>query len=169
MCQEHDTGDIDVKIPWTNSRAPTAPWPTGVNEMVTGHIASRKRPWPASPSSPKATSMRRWNGFPARKPLSTTPSSGCEPTSRVSSRRCTACRRSTIRRHRRRHPRRQVRRRLPHHGPGRQRHGDGPHRVKKKAMACIAEFGQGNFDAPWRNSRARKSSSTKPSRRCGIT
>jgi methyl-accepting chemotaxis protein len=45
-------------------------------------------------------------------------------------------------------PRRQVHRRFPHHGARGQRHGGRAHRGQEKAMACVAEFGRGNFDAP---------------------
>ncbi len=41
--------------------------------------------------------------------------------------------------------------------------------VKKKAMACIAEFGKGNFEAPLEKFPARKPSSTTPSNRCART
>ena len=37
--------------------------------------------------------------------------------------------------------------------------------VKKKAMACIAEFGRGNFEAPLERFPGKKPSSTKPSKR----
>ena len=40
--------------------------------------------------------------------------------------------------------------------------------VKKKAMACIAEFGRGNFDAPLEKFPGKKVSSTTPSSRCAL-
>ena len=45
-------------------------------------------------------------------------------------------------------PAEQVRRRLPRHGRGVNDMVAGHIAVKKKAMACVAEFGKGNFEAP---------------------
>ena len=85
MSDEHNKGDIDVVIPADQFEGAFRVMAEGVNEMVAGHIAVKKKAMACVDEFGKATSRRRSRSSRARRPSSTTPSSACAPISRASS------------------------------------------------------------------------------------
>ncbi|MCR5867154.1 hypothetical protein LRS14_18465 [Aquincola sp. J276] len=82
MSREHDAGDIDVVIDSRRFAGDFRTMADGINRMVAGHIAVKKKAMPAWPNSAAATSMRRSMPFQARRPSSTRWSSRCAATCR---------------------------------------------------------------------------------------
>lgn len=77
MSGEHDKGDIDVRLPSEDFKGDFAVMAKGVNDMVGGHIAVKKRPWLASRNLGWAILKHRSSSFQARKLSSTRQSKPC--------------------------------------------------------------------------------------------
>ena len=80
MSEEHNRGDIDVAIPVERFEGTYRVMAQGVNDMVAGHIAVKRKAMACLAEFGRATSRRPWSSFPARRRSSTKPWSRCAPT-----------------------------------------------------------------------------------------
>ena len=149
MSDEHTKGDIDVVIPADHFEGAFRTMATGVNEMVSGHIAVKKKAMACVTEFAKGNFDAALEQFPGKKAFIN----------------------DTIERLRANIKRfiEEMNRMSEEHTKGDidvvipADHFEGAYRVmargvndmvsghiavKKKAMACIAEFGRGNFEAP---------------------
>ncbi|MGV1827442.1 hypothetical protein [Agrobacterium vitis] len=83
MSGEHDKGDIDVRLPSEVFKGDFAVMAKGINDMVDGHIAVKKRPWLASRNLGWAILKRRSSNSPARRLSSMRQSKPCVPISKA--------------------------------------------------------------------------------------
>ena len=79
MSEEHNRGDIDIVIPADKFEGAYRVMAQGVNEMVAGHIAVKKKAMSCIAEFGREISTLRWSSSPARKRSSTTISSACAP------------------------------------------------------------------------------------------
>jgi methyl-accepting chemotaxis protein len=80
MSDEHNKGDIDVFVQTEKFQGDFAIMAKGINDMVAGHIAVKKKRWPVSRRWARAISTRRSSNSPAKRPSSTTRSKRCAKT-----------------------------------------------------------------------------------------
>jgi methyl-accepting chemotaxis protein len=149
MSQEHNKGDIDVAIPTDHFEGAFREMASGVNEMVGGHIQVKKKAMACVDQFAKGNFDAPLERFPGKKAFIN------ETIERL---------RANIKRFIE-----EMNRMSQEHTKGDidvaipLEHFEGAYRemasgvnemvgghiqVKKKAMACIAEFGRGNFEAP---------------------
>ncbi len=149
MSDEHNRGDIDVMIPIDRFEGSFRTMASGVNDMVAGHIAVKKKAMACVDAFSKGDFEAQLEQFPGKKAFIN------ETIERL---------RANVKRFID-----EMRRMSDEHNQGDidvtipLDHFEGAYRamargvnemvaghiaVKKKAMACIAEFGRGNFEAP---------------------
>ena len=133
MSQEHDAGDIDVEIPADKFAGAYRTMAQGVNGMVMGHISVKKKAMACIAEFAKGNFEAELEKFPGKKVfindniegLRTNVKSFIQEMSRMASEHDAGDIDVEI-------PDGQIRRRLPHHGPGGQRHGHGPHQRQEE-------------------------------------
>ncbi len=149
MSGQHDTGDIDVKIPVEQFQGAYRVMAQGVNDMVFGHIAVKKKAMSCIAEFSKGNFDAPLEKFPGKKAfindnieqLRTNVKAFIAEMNNMSNQ----------------HDAGDIEVKMP------EEKFDGAYKtmvkgvntmvfghiaVKKKAMACIAEFGKGNFEAP---------------------
>jgi hypothetical protein len=130
MSTEHDRGDIDVTIPADKFHGAYQTMATGVNTMVMGHIAVKKKAMACIAEFGKGN----FEATPSREKFQRHPSNWQEDLHRRDSSTIVATS-STI-------PVEKFQG-VPDHGHGREHHGDGPHRGQEKGDGVPCRVRQG--------------------------
>jgi methyl-accepting chemotaxis protein len=149
MAREHDLGDIDVMIPATEFHGAYSKVAQGINGMVAGHISVKKKAMACIAEFGKGNFEAQLEKFPGKKAFIN------ETIEQLRSNLQTLI--AEMNRMSSEHDRGDIDVSIP----AEKFEGDyrkmargingmvaGHITVKKKAMACIAEFAQGNFEAP---------------------
>ena len=148
MSDEHNAGDIDVQIPEDKFTGAYQTMAHGVNEMVDGHIAVKKKAMACIAEFGKGNFEAELEQFPGKKAfindnietLRTNVKTFIEEMARMSDEHNAGDIEVVI-------PEDQFEGAYRTMAHGINEMVDGHIAVKKKAMACIAEFGKGNFEA----------------------
>jgi methyl-accepting chemotaxis protein len=149
MSQEHDKGDIDVMIPVDKFQGDFARVAQGINEMVSGHIAVKKKAMACIAEFSKGNFEAPLEKFPGKKVFinDTIEALRANLMSLI----------AQMRHMSQEHDKGDIDVMIPvdkfqgdfaRVAQGINEMVSGHIAVKKKAMACIAEFGKGNFEAP---------------------
>jgi len=167
MGAEHTKGDIDIVVPVDKFKGDFAQVARSVNEMVSGHIAVKKKAMACVAEFGKGNFDAPLEQFPGKKAFIN------ENLERLRANVKEFI--AQMKRMSEEHTKGDIDVMIPADkfdgaykvmAQGVNDMVSGHIAVKKKAMACIAEFGKGNFDARSSNSPARRPSSTTPSSKC---
>jgi methyl-accepting chemotaxis protein len=149
MSDEHNKGDIDIRIPGEHFQGAYRVMAQGINDMVGGHIEVKKKAMACVAEFGKGNFEAALEKFPGKKAFINDNIEGLRTNIQLFIR--------EMNRMSDEHNKGDIDIRIPlEHFQGAYRvmaQGvndmvGGHIEVKKKAMACIAEFGKGNFEAP---------------------
>ena len=149
MSNEHDAGDIDVQIPVTDFRGAYAEMADGINKMVNGHIAVKKKAMACVKEFGQGNFDAPLEKFPGKKAFINETIEAV----RGSIKKFIADMNHMSHEHDAgdidvQIPANEFTGSFREMAEGVNNMVNGHIAVKKKAMACVKEFGQGNFDAP---------------------